>query len=340
MATTTSSDNSSISKLHKPFKDHIDKTSKDLKDPKSAFRDSGWEPGKAPKESSRKPKENQPLREINPKMGFKQPKSLSKERRTEGITHASRLNKRLSGLEGDDHGTKRRKKGFVNSSEMQISELDGPCLDKKLLRDRSQLHSSKLRAESEDADLRSVSTLPPFQDLVDANDSDMEDQSARSDVSKRDALLSLQLGMSSSTDNSFNVFILCDFILRISLSDGSRSDSSSHSPLSCSEAPPLLKSTNNQIVEVKSPTKQSKQDKSMECDKVYLDELVELHKRLMTLREGHILQQSNIIIEKTKHHHNKLASHRYQYLLSNKRYCAARKIDSAQCALRQQPRKL
>uniref|UniRef100_A0A3P9BRS4 Si:dkey-49n23.1 n=1 Tax=Maylandia zebra TaxID=106582 RepID=A0A3P9BRS4_9CICH len=50
--------------------------------------------------------------------------------------------------------------------------------------------------------------------------------------------------------------------------------------------------------------------------------------------------KSNIIIEKTKHHHNKLASHRYQYLLSNKRYCAACKIDSAQCALRQQPRKL
>uniref|UniRef100_I3KS26 MLLT3 super elongation complex subunit n=1 Tax=Oreochromis niloticus TaxID=8128 RepID=I3KS26_ORENI len=199
MATTTSTDNSSISKLHKPLKDHKDKTPKDLKDPKSAFRDSGWEPGKAPKESSRKPKENQPLREINPKMGFKQPKSLSKERRTEGITHGSRLNKRLSGLEGDDHRTKRRKKGFMNSSEMQISELDGQCLDKKLLRDRSQVHTSKLRAESEDADLRRVSTLPPFQDLVDANDSDMEDQSARSDVSKRDVLLSLQLGMSSST---------------------------------------------------------------------------------------------------------------------------------------------
>ncbi|XP_026014842.1 protein AF-9-like [Astatotilapia calliptera] len=90
---------------------------------------------------------------------------------------------------------------------------------------------------------------------------------------------------------------------RISLSDGSRSDSSSHSPLSCSEAPPLLKSTNNQIVEVKSPTKQSKQDKSMECDKVYLDELVELHKRLMTLREGHILQQIVNLIEETGHFH-------------------------------------
>ncbi|XP_063321316.1 protein AF-9 isoform X2 [Pelmatolapia mariae] len=337
MATTTSTDNSSISKLHKPLKDHKDKTPKDLKDPKSAFRDSGWEPGKAPKESSRKPKENQPLREINPKMGFKQPKSLSKERRTEGITHASRLNKRLSGLEGDDHGTKRRKKGFMNSSEMQISELDGQCLDKKLLRDRSQLHTSKLRAESADADLRSVSTLPPFQDLVDANDSDMEEQSARSDSEqpspagssssssfaptphKRQVLGPLQSVMQdlhsdddddseddnddvdSDTDRAAHAH-LTHHQHRISLSDGSRSDSSSHSPLSCSEAPPLLKSTNNQIVEVKSPTKQDK-SKSMECDKAYLDELVELHKRLMTLREGHILQQIVNLIEETGHFH-------------------------------------
>ncbi|XP_031613283.1 protein AF-9 [Oreochromis aureus] len=341
MATTTSTDNSSISKLHKPLKDHKDKTPKDLKDPKSAFRDSGWEPGKALKESSRKPKENQPLREINPKMGFKQPKSLSKERRTEGITHGSRLNKRLSGLEGDDHRTKRRKKGFMNSSEMQISELDGQCLDKKLLRDRSQVHTSKLRAESEDADLRRVSTLPPFQDLVDANDSDMEDQSARSDSEqpspagssssssfaptphKRQVLGPLQSVMQdlhsddddddseddnddvdSDTDRAAHTH-LTHHQHRINLSDGSRSDSSSHSPLSCSEAPPLLKSTNNQIVEVKSPTKQSKQDKSksMECDKAYLDELVELHKRLMTLREGHILQQIVNLIEETGHFH-------------------------------------
>ncbi|KAG7235464.1 hypothetical protein INR49_002695 [Caranx melampygus] len=92
---------------------------------------------------------------------------------------------------------------------------------------------------------------------------------------------------------------------RVSLSDGSESDSSSPSPPSHNEAPPLLKTTNNQILEVKSPTKQSKQDKNknMDCDKAYLDELVELHKRLMTLREGHILQQIVNLIEETGHFH-------------------------------------
>lgn len=56
---------------------------------------------------------------------------------------------------------------------------------------------------------------------------------------------------------------------------------------------------------MKSPNKQSKQDKSknIECDKAYLDELVELHKRLMTLREGHILQQIVNLIEETGHFH-------------------------------------
>ncbi|TNN41838.1 Protein AF-9 [Liparis tanakae] len=83
---------------------------------------------------------------------------------------------------------------------------------------------------------------------------------------------------------------------RVSLSDGSESDSSSPSPPSRNEAPPMLKTTANQILEVKSPAKQSKQDKSrtLDCDKAYLDELVELHKRLMTLREGHILQQRDV----------------------------------------------
>lgn len=77
----------------------------------------------------------------------------------------------------------------------------------------------------------------------------------------------------------------------------------SHSIQVCAWPWVTLCSSVCQIVEVKSPTKQSKQDKSMECDKVYLDELVELHKRLMTLREGHILQQIVNLIEETGHFH-------------------------------------
>ncbi|XP_010189050.1 PREDICTED: protein AF-9-like, partial [Mesitornis unicolor] len=92
---------------------------------------------------------------------------------------------------------------------------------------------------------------------------------------------------------------------RVSLSDGSDSSSAS-SPLHHEPAPPLLKTNNSQILEVKSPIKQNKSDKQIkngDCDKAYLDELVELHRRLMTLRERHVLQQIVNLIEETGHFH-------------------------------------
>ncbi|MEQ2283776.1 hypothetical protein AMECASPLE_015069 [Ameca splendens] len=178
-ATTTSTNTSSFSKLHKPSKDHKEKPLKDLKDPKSAFRDSSWESSKVPKESSRKPKENQPLRDSNPKMGFKEPKSLSKDHRSEGLTHGSGLNKRLSTLDSDDLMTKKRRKGHLESSAKQMSGSDSHYSDKK----RLQMGTSKLRPDLDEAERRKVSRLPPFQELVDPNDSDMEDQS-KSDVSR------------------------------------------------------------------------------------------------------------------------------------------------------------
>lgn len=100
------------------------------------------------------------------------------------MTHGSGLNKRLSTPDGDDHVTKKRKKGFVDSSGKQTSGSDTQHLDKRLLKDRSQMRTNKLRPEGDEADRRKVSTLPPFQELVDPNDSDMEDQSTKSDVSR------------------------------------------------------------------------------------------------------------------------------------------------------------
>uniref|UniRef100_A0A8C5TYG0 AF-9 ANC1 homology domain-containing protein n=1 Tax=Malurus cyaneus samueli TaxID=2593467 RepID=A0A8C5TYG0_9PASS len=59
---------------------------------------------------------------------------------------------------------------------------------------------------------------------------------------------------------------------RVSLSDGSDSDSSSaSSPRRHEPAPPVLKTSNSQILEVKSPIKQNKTDKQMkngDCDKI------------------------------------------------------------------------
>ncbi|KAF7642656.1 hypothetical protein LDENG_00253740, partial [Lucifuga dentata] len=191
-SSTTSTNSSSFSKLHKSNKDHKDKPPKDFKDPKSAFRDCGWESSKAPKESSRKPKENQPLRDPNPKMGFKEPKSLTKEPRTEGITHGTGLNKRPPAPDSDDPVTKKRKKGFADPSGKQTPASDAQHLDKKLLKDRSQM--SKSRQESEEAERRKAPTLPPFQELVDPNDSDME--STKSDGSHQEdgVMLAVNVG--------------------------------------------------------------------------------------------------------------------------------------------------
>ncbi|XP_068163851.1 protein AF-9 isoform X2 [Antennarius striatus] len=334
-ATTTSTDNTSFSKLHKPSSDHKDKPPKDLKESKSAFRDSGWEPSKSSRDPSKKPKENQPLRDINPKMGFKEPKSLSKDHRTEGMNHNSGLKKSLSTPEGDDYLTKKRKKRSVDSSGKQTSGLDAQHSDKNHLKDRSQMRTSKLRSERDDADCRRASTLPPMQEPVDLNYSDVEDQSVKSDSEQlspassssgsgfapthhsRQGLDPLHLPSDNNDEDSDEDddndvdsdaerpahSHLTHQQRRVSLSDGSESDSSSRP--SHNEAPPLLKTTNNQILEVKSPTKQVKQDrnKSLDLDKAYLDELVELHKRLMALREGHVLQQIVNLIEETGHFH-------------------------------------
>uniref|UniRef100_A0A3P9NAP5 MLLT3 super elongation complex subunit n=1 Tax=Poecilia reticulata TaxID=8081 RepID=A0A3P9NAP5_POERE len=57
---------------------------------------------------------------------------------------------------------------------------------------------------------------------------------------------------------------------RVSLSDGSETDGSSPSPPTHKEVPAFIKSTNNQILEVRSPIRQSKQDKNenLDCDKI------------------------------------------------------------------------
>ncbi|KAJ3585757.1 hypothetical protein NHX12_014476 [Muraenolepis orangiensis] len=174
-------------------KDHKERPSKDLKEPKNSAlnRDSGWAPSNGPKEPSRKPKENQPLRDANPKIGFKEPKSLSKERRP---------------LDGPC---------LESAGRQTLPPSDGQLSDRKLSKDRSRTGNSRADA-GDKGDQRKAYSLPPFKDSVDPMDSDVE--------------------------------------------DGAKSDT-------------------------------------------YLDELVELHRRLMTLREGHILQQIVNLIEETGHFH-------------------------------------
>ncbi|XP_019368680.1 PREDICTED: protein ENL [Gavialis gangeticus] len=92
---------------------------------------------------------------------------------------------------------------------------------------------------------------------------------------------------------------------RLSLSD-SDSDNSADSCLPSREPPPSQKlpPANNKASGRKSPESCNKPEKILKkgtYDKAYTDELVELHRRLMALRERNVLQQIVNLIEETGH---------------------------------------
>ncbi|XP_018099244.1 protein AF-9 isoform X2 [Xenopus laevis] len=345
----------SLSKPHKSSKEHKEKSSKDSKEHRSAFKEPSREHNKSSKESSKKPKENKPLKEekIVPKMAFKEPKPMSKEPRCENnniltVSTGHQQEKKLSSkrpphLDSEDLFARKRKKSNSESSIKSFSNSSLLILsssDKKPFRDKSVHKIGKVKIESEVMDRKKLS-LPPFEDIVDPNDTDMEDNMSSKSESGQPSPASSSSSSSSSVAPPHNHrqgslrSIVKDLhsddnedesddaedndsenerpirmhggsrIRRISLSDGSNSESSSVSSPLRNEPPTLLK-TNNQILEVKSPIKQSKSEKQIkngDCDKAYLDELVELHRRLMTLRERHVLQQIVNLIEETGHFH-------------------------------------
>nr|XP_020646002.1 protein AF-9 isoform X3 [Pogona vitticeps] len=355
---TSSSSSNSFSKPHKLTKEHKEKPSKDLKEHKSAFKEPSREHNKSSKESSKKPKENKPLKDekIVPKMAFKEPKPMSKESKSENniltITGGQQQEKkaptkRPPGMDSEELVAKKKKKSgsetlFKSFSHTSSLILSCSTADKKQTKDKSQFKTGKFKMESEPLEKKHI--LPPFDDIVDPNDSDMENMSSKSESEQPSPASSSSSSSSSFTpsQNSRQQGPLRSIMKdlhsddnedesdeadenendseierplntcggsrgrRVSLSDGSDSDSSSASSPLRHEPTSLLKTNNNQILEVKTPIKQSKSDKQIkngDCDKAYLDELVELHRRLMTLRERHVLQQIVNLIEETGHFH-------------------------------------
>ncbi|NXF10322.1 AF9 protein, partial [Smithornis capensis] len=354
---SSSSSSNSFSKTQKLTKDHKEKASKDSKEHKSAFKEPSREHNKSSKESSKKPKENKPLKDekMVSKMAFKEPKTMSKEPKSENtpiltITcgpqqEKKTLTKRPSVLDSDETSAKKRKKNSSDSLFKSFSSTPPLILtcsaDKKQTKDKSQLKVGKVKIEN-DALERKTPTLPPFDDIVDRSDSDVEENTSSKSESEQPSPASSSSSSSSSFTPSQNSrqqgplrSIMKDLHSddnedesdeadekgndseleqpvntrggsrshKISLSDGSDSDSSSTSSPLCHEpAPALLKTNSSQVTPIKQ-NKSDKQIKNGDCDKAYLDELVELHRRLMTLRERHVLQQIVNLIEETGHFH-------------------------------------
>ncbi|XP_061213734.1 protein AF-9 isoform X2 [Neopsephotus bourkii] len=362
LSTSSSSSSNSFSKTHKLTKEHKEKTSKDSKEHKSAFKEPSREQNKSSKESSKKPKENKPLKDdkIVSKMAFKEPKSVPKELKSENtpiltITGGQQqekkaLTKRHSVVDSNENSAKKGKKSVPDLLFKSFSSTPPLILtcsaDKKQTKDRFQPKVGRVKTESNTLE-RKTPTLPPFDDIVDASDSDVEENVSSKSESEQPSPASSSSSSSSSfapsqtskqvsgplrsimkdlhsddnedesdeadendNDSEFERPVNArggSRSRKVSLSDGSDSESSSASSrLHHEPAPPLLKTNNNQILEVKSPMKPNKSDKQIkngDCDKAYLDELVELHRRLMTLRERHVLQQIVNLIEETGHFH-------------------------------------
>ncbi|KAJ7423680.1 Protein AF-9 [Pitangus sulphuratus] len=323
---SSSSSSNSFSKTHKLTKEHKEKTCKDSKEHKSAFKEPSREHNKSSKESSKKPKENKPLKDekMVPKMAFKEPKPMSKEPKSENtpiltITCGQQqekktLTKRPSVLDSDEPSSKKRKKTGSDSLFKSFSSAPSLILtcsaDKKQTKDKSQLKVGRVKIEN-DALEGKKPTLPPFNDIVDASDSDVEENTSSKSESEQPSPASSSSSSSSSFTPSQNSrqqgplrSIMKDLhsddnedesdeadekdndseleqpvntrggskSRRVSLSDGSDSDSSSaSSPLRHEPAPPLLKTNSSQILEVKSPIKQNKPDKQIkngDCDKI------------------------------------------------------------------------
>ncbi|KAJ7424811.1 Protein AF-9 [Willisornis vidua] len=327
---TNSSSSNSFSKTHKLSKEHKEKTFKDSKEHKSAFKEPSREHNKSSKESSKKPKENKPLKDekIVPKTAFKEPKPMSKEPKSENtpiltITCGQQpekktLSKRPSVLDSDEPAAKKRKKYSSDSLFKSFSSAPPLILtcsaDKKQTKDKSQLKVGRVKIEN-DALEGKTPTLPPFDDIVDPSDSDMEENTSSKAESEQPSPASSSTSSSSSFTPSQNSrqqgplrSIMKDLhsddnegesdeadekdndseleqhvntrggsrggsrSRRVGLSDGSDSDSSSaSSSLHHEPAPPLLKTSNSQILEVKSPIKHNKSDKQIkngDCDKI------------------------------------------------------------------------
>lgn len=156
-------------------------------------------------------------------MAFKEPKPMSKEPKSENtpiltITCGQQqekktLTKRPSMLDTDESSARKRKKSSSDSLFKSFPSAPPLILtcsaDKKQTKDKSQLKVGRVKVET-DALERKTPTLPPFDDIVDPSDSDMEENvSSKSDVSSclvlLSTLLSAVLSICSLWDCSLNL---------------------------------------------------------------------------------------------------------------------------------------
>ncbi|XP_058137981.1 protein ENL isoform X2 [Dasypus novemcinctus] len=289
--------------------------------------------GRLPKEEKAPP----------PKAAFKEPKMALKETKLESMSPKGgpppppppkSSSKRPAAVDSPKPSAKKLKKSSSKGSRSAPGTSprasSSSFSDRKPAKDKSSTKGEKVKAESEpkeakrpleveesnsedEASLKSESAQSsPSNSSTSSDsssDSDFEPSQNHSQGPLRSMVEHLPSEESdeddSSSDEEATVKTNPGRDSRLSFSD-SESDNSADSCLPSREPPPPQKPPNSKASGRRSPEACSKPEKILKkgtYDKAYTDELVELHRRLMALRERNVLQQIVNLIEETGHFH-------------------------------------
>ncbi|XP_044274955.1 protein ENL isoform X2 [Varanus komodoensis] len=295
----------------KPLENKVPKEEKPI--PKAAFKE--------PKLALKEPK----LENTSPKGGPLQP------------SEAKSSSKRPPAVESPKPSAKKPKKSSSKAAKTipSTSPRTSSYAEKKPAKEKPSAKAEKVKLESEakvirrplevataavaeesnsedEASLKSESALSSpsssSSSSASSSDSDFEPSQNHSQGPLRSMVEDLQSEESDEDDSSSGeeTAVKGAPVGRNASHSDSDSDNSADSCLPSRETPPSQKPPplNNKVPGRKSPESCGKPEKILKkgtYDKAYTDELVELHRRLMALRERNVLQQIVNLIEETGH---------------------------------------
>ncbi|XP_012585291.1 PREDICTED: protein ENL isoform X2 [Condylura cristata] len=335
-----SRENSKACKAHKATKEHRERLRKDSES-KGPSKEPEREQARSAKDASRKLGEGRPPKEEKappPKAAFKEPKMALKETKLESMSPKGGAppkssSKRPAAADSPKPSAKKQKKSSSRGSRSAPGtspRTSSSFSDKKPAKDKGSTKGEKAKAESESREIKKPPEVEESNSEDEASfktesaqsspsnsssssdsssDSDFEPSQNHSQGPLRSMVEDLQSEESDEDDSSSGEEASgktnAGRDSRLSFSD-SESDNSADSCLPSREPPPPQKPPppNSKASGRRSPESCSKPEKILKkgtYDKAYTDELVELHRRLMALRERNVLQQIVNLIEETGH---------------------------------------
>ncbi|XP_078054548.1 protein ENL isoform X1 [Mustelus asterias] len=313
-----------------PEKEHS-KSSKESSR-KSAESKTSKEEKATPKATSKEPKpafKESKLDSMSPKGGG----NLHQESKP-SIKRPSNADSLKANAKKQKKGTSETSRSFPSVSP-RISSSSSSYSEKKQLKEKEK---EKVNVKIEK--VKSESNVKEVKKAVDSDDCNSEDEVVSKSESVRTSQSNSSSSSDSSSDSDFapsqnhrqgplrsmveeiqsggsdddssseeerpvkNIAVSRDH--RLSLSDDSGSESSENSNVNALDQPPIQKhiAASNKTSGRKSPENCEKPEKLFKKglqDKSYTEELVDLHRRLMALRERNVLQQIVNLIEETGH---------------------------------------